>query len=49
VDAGSRQENASRQESGASVLLQSEPIMLQMRETANSEKMKAKVLEGKGS
>jgi hypothetical protein len=27
VDAGSREENASKQESGASVLIQSEPIM----------------------
>src|SRR6202012_3747290 len=31
VDAGSREENASKQESGASVLIQSEPIMLQNR------------------
>jgi hypothetical protein len=29
VDTGSREENASKQESGASVLIQSEPIMLQ--------------------
>jgi hypothetical protein len=28
VDAGSRKENASKQQSGASVLIQSEPIML---------------------
>jgi hypothetical protein len=28
VDTGSREENASKQESGASVLIQSEPIML---------------------
>jgi hypothetical protein len=28
VDAGSREENASKQESRASVLIQSEPIML---------------------
>jgi hypothetical protein len=27
VDTGSREENASKQESGASVLIQSEPIM----------------------
>jgi hypothetical protein len=29
VDTGSREENASKQESGAAVLIQSEPIMLE--------------------
>jgi hypothetical protein len=29
VDTGSREENASKQESGAAVLIQSEPVMLE--------------------
>jgi hypothetical protein len=35
VDTGSREENASKQEPGASVLIQSEPIMLWRLEHAN--------------